>query len=601
MNTTPTLSIWTARLLAVVFATVATLVFYKGYGRADQIEQLPIILRALDSGFLTQDFFTNVTEGAIARLHYSKLLAALIQLTGSLPLLFLLITWISNIAIALISFGITRDLFGGSARAGLFAVALVMAAYTFSLGWISVGSMWMLTPTTLVLPFVLAAVWALIKNSIVLAVSLCVVASAIHPLLGLEVGGILLFVDVVRRFILARSIHGRQLAIWGICALLLGAAAYVLVYPQLTQEKIASPDFIYILATFRHPHHYVPSTFGWMEYAAAAVFLIVAAQAFLQWEARHQNPEASIAVKVLATILLGLCLPGYLLVEVWPVRLVTTAQLFRILYVVKWLGLIFLAGKMANARNWNSIVQYAGAMHPFALGLGSWSGPWWSQRVTSGSIVSKLVPLLVIALMIAMTLYVQSLLLNILVLASFGAVLFLYKFFSERLLRVLSLSALLLAAVFVAREGRIPFPGKDLVHAQIGSEITPELPPAALEVAAFAKAHSPEDAIFLTPPAWGQFRLLAHRAIVVDFKAFPFTDRSMEAWYKRMGDCYGQPSGAGFQALPGFDANYRKISDQQLLELKERYGAGFAVLYLETPSQFPLVFENHTYKVVNIQ
>lgn len=357
-------------MLAVVFATVATLVFYKGYGRADQIEQLPIILRALDSGFLTQDFFTNVTEGAIARLHYSKLLAALIQLTGSIPLLFLLITWISNIAIAQISFGITRDLFEGSARAGLFAVALVMAAYTFSLGWISVGSMWMLTPTTLVLPFVLAAVWALIKSKVVLAVSLCVVASAIHPLLGLEVGGILLFADVLRRVLLARSINGRQLTIWSACALLLGAAAYVLVYPQLTQEKIASPDFIYILATFRHPHHYVPSTFGWVEYVAAAVFLIVSAQAFLQWEAKHQNPEASIAVKVLATILLGLCLPGYLLVEVWPVRLVTTAQLFRMLYIVKWLGLIFLAGKMANARNWNGIVQYAGAMHPFALGKG---------------------------------------------------------------------------------------------------------------------------------------------------------------------------------------------------------------------------------------
>jgi hypothetical protein len=599
INNSTTRTVWSARLLAALFATLATLVFYKGYGRSDQIEQLPIILRAMDSDFLKMDFFTNVTEGAIARLYYSKLLALLYPLTGSLPLLFLLLTWVSNMAIALVSFGFARQLFGGDTRAGLFAAALAMAAYTFELGWIASGSMWMMTPTTIVLPFVLGAVWALIANRVVLAVALCAVASAIHPLLGLEVGGILLLVDVIRRLVLKAPFGGMQLALWGFCALLLGSAAYLLVYPQLTQEKIASSEFIYILAEFRHPHHYLPSSFAYLDYAAAAVFLIVAARAFRSWERRQADSGASVAVKWLVGTLLGLALLGYVLVEIIPLRLAVTAQFFRLLFLVKWAGLIFLAGEMARARFWSSVLPYAGAMHPFALWLGTWFSGWWSARERAvPAFVFYAVIALALGLLIVLTLSIQNLLPPIVLLALLGVVLYLYDFLSERLLRALSIAALLMAGVFFVGGGQVAVFGKTVAQPRMGIDIIPELPPAAVELAAFAKAWSPEEAIFLTPPSWGQFRILAQRAIVVDFKAFPFSDVSMKAWHQRLVDCYGESRGTGFHALPGLEANYRSIQDSKLGELRQRYGADFAVLYLETPSQYPVVFENSDYKMV---
>jgi hypothetical protein len=122
-----------------------------------------------------------------------------------------------------------------------------------------------------------------------------------------------------------------------------------------------------------------------------------------------------------------------------------------------------------------------------------------------------------------------------------------------------------------------------------------------VEIASFARGHIREDAVFLTPPLFGQFRITARRAIVVDFRWFPFHDLAMVEWRRRLSDCYGEAERAGFKAAFEMDRSYRAITDKKLIYIAKKYGSLYAVLYKETPTPFPILFENDTYKIVKIE
>jgi len=120
-------------------------------------------------------------------------------------------------------------------------------------------------------------------------------------------------------------------------------------------------------------------------------------------------------------------------------------------------------------------------------------------------------------------------------------------------------------------------------------------------LASFARKLTAEDSVFLVPPNLGSWRLLAHRAIVVDFKVFPFQDGAMAEWYERMLDCYGSPHCGGFSGCDELDNQYRRITEEQMLETRRKYGATHAVLYSETPCDMPVLFQDALYKVVRIE
>jgi hypothetical protein len=123
----------------------------------------------------------------------------------------------------------------------------------------------------------------------------------------------------------------------------------------------------------------------------------------------------------------------------------------------------------------------------------------------------------------------------------------------------------------------------------------------AAEMAKYARTHTPSQAVFLTPPDWGQFRLLARRAIVVDFKAFPFQDMAMAAWYERLTTCYGTPQATGFAMLPALKGHYAGLDDPRLEALRNRYGIGYAVLYAQTPTSLPVLHATANHKLVALE
>ena len=592
-------------LLSAIFGIITTISTYAGYGISNNIEQLPILLRSLENTYLLNDFFTNASARSIARLHYARIVTTLAGSEQNFPLVFLLVTLLANISISVITYHFARHLFKNSQKAGIYASALAMSVLMFSLGWSSTIYQGLMIPSTMILPLLLGAIFALMCGQLLTAMFLSGAASIIHPLLGLETGGILLITFVIFQLSSKRkSFQGWWKAI--IPGLLtLAAFSLVSVVPHLSQPKIDSNLFIYIIAYFRHPHHYLPSTFGSVEYLSAAVFL--ATIILFYYRERHkQEQSSSLMIAILGSLVLLLSIGGYIFVEIIPSRLWVTAQTFRLLYIVRWLGLILIAGTIADKRldNPTRALYLLSALHPLFLGGAAFSQSLRDSLARNHRRLSRIfAPPLILLIIVALFRYVYILPSSIVLLGLYVLLILAVITFSRQLFY----SILLLSTVFVLLPGslykRLPYLSQTALFKSMETRLTLKLEPPhtpAGDVAEFARRNTPKESIFLTPPRYGQFRILARRAIVVDFKSFPFTDTAMLEWYNRIINCYGKPTRAGFAMLYELNENYSNITDTTLLRLQKKYNFSYAILYKHTLTHFEILFQNERYKVVSV-
>jgi hypothetical protein len=121
-----------------------------------------------------------------------------------------------------------------------------------------------------------------------------------------------------------------------------------------------------------------------------------------------------------------------------------------------------------------------------------------------------------------------------------------------------------------------------------------------VRIAAYARDTLPQDAIVLTTPSFGAFRIFAERAIVVDYKCWTFRDP--EAWYDRMRDVYGNFGiRRGQLLMQVLDRIYERIDDQKIDRIGETYGADFAVVSRGTATRHRTMFLGEAFKLVEIQ
>ena len=115
--------------------------------------------------------------------------------------------------------------------------------------------------------------------------------------------------------------------------------------------------------------------------------------------------------------------------------------------------------------------------------------------------------------------------------------------------------------------------------------------PHTVDLATVARENTGPEAVFLIPWGWDwqYWRLFTERAVVVDFKAFPFQDEGMEEWYGRYLDIYDQ--GAGYP----YD-----VTESELLELQRRYRFHYAMLPVGAGMSFPVLASSGDWKLVQV-
>jgi hypothetical protein len=131
----------------------------------------------------------------------------------------------------------------------------------------------------------------------------------------------------------------------------------------------------------------------------------------------------------------------------------------------------------------------------------------------------------------------------------------------------------------------------------------------ALVVADWLAANSPREAVISVPPSYSGMRYRAQRAIVVNFKAYPFTAEGTSEWFERLAAWapglwsasveLNAPSGATTTAaaastLAQMDRGYESLTASRLATLSEAYQADWIVRktrLLDADSLFSLVAE----------
>ena len=600
-------------LFLALLAVVATIVGYR-FGFGNQVEQLPIVMRLLDSSYLTNDFYVESASKFGPRFYYAHIVAGLAWFAPLSVVLFGL-TLLVNLALVAISHFATRRLLGGDKIAGFVAATLVIAVSSFALGMVTDIRFVDFQPGSLAIPFALAAFWAGLERRPILAGTLAAVASVPHPLYGVEAGAIALATALVSGSFtpsggIDRSSVLRSIA-WSLAgAIVLAASTVVLwVLPMIgaTGERIPTSELFSILAELRAPHHYLPSHFPLRHYASFAAFGIAAALAWTAWRrAGSGSGQPDLAFFVAPVTIAIACIGGFVFVELWPSRLWVTAQPFRLLFLLKWQGFLLLGwliarwireGKLTYRwLGWMALAGSSGGAHaPVAclclLADRFGTHPWRKGPPLPVTLIVAGVGVVTIGLLFELGSLDDSVLVALATLVA----LLLVRIPLQKLRYALPVILVTLVVLGVGFGLSIaPFATTGLAPVLSLDEISGD----EADAARWVRENVDVDAVFVAPPDLGAFRLLARRALVVDWKAIPFEDLAMREWRDRIHFCYGEVESGGFAALDELRRRYHSVTDAKLTAIGVRYGAHFALLYRETPTSRPVLYTNASYRIV---
>ena len=338
-----------------------------------------------------------------------------------------------------------------------------------------------------------------------------------------------------------------------------------------------------------------------------------------KWWFDDPSTDKGLAIRVLATVVIVLLLwaASYVFVELFPVRLWVIAQTFRLCFIVSWLGFLLLAGTCARILKGGKSLSGSCSMWIVLMGTTNMAQPLlalWGHiveivRRKLKSRTPQVIETIVLGLSLLVAAIVlarhgnrrESLALFLLLSISFWLAFGPRRWY--RLLLPLVLVASLVSAVALNRCYRVPLLSRfvdKIAHATI--TLSDHAEEALDETAQYARENTEEHVIFVTPPRFGRFRLIARKAIVVDHKAFPLQDWAMAEWKRRITDCYGEvaESGPFWPKVYKMDEYYRQITNERVLSVAKKYGASYAVLYADTQSDFPVVFNNESYKIVRL-
>lgn len=536
--------------VSVIFGTLTTLFSYS-FGNFDHIEQLPILYRTLDSDYLVNDFFVNANQGFSPRFYYSQVIS-LFSTLGGIPLLFFIGTLFSNALIAILSYLSAQELFN-SKEAGIIAAGLVMTLPLLSLGSdvVLYGSMF--TPTTLVFPLILLSFYLFLKNKLFLSVICLGITSIFHVLIGLEYGVLFISTSIVLDLLKKRSFRGilKKSSLFIVLALFLS----INLIPHFqNRTSIDSDLFIEIIAHFRHPHHYILSEILDLKEFVSLLLTAVLTVIILYTSKKKLSPTKQIrSIKLMGALILIAVVFGWFFTEIIPLKSITTLQTLRMVNLLKWILLLFLSQFIYEVVKKNRIGLKEIIVALCALGL---------IFISDKSLIKTV---------------------GIAILYS-GCILLTLK----NRIKILSFGFIVVVTLLT------------LTNSNYFADVNPyrkhylsayPLEKSKADLVKFIKQNTDENTVFMTPHDFGFIRTEAKRAIVVDFKAFPFPESAMKEWYQRIQDCYGLEKN-------NFIDHYKDLDQKDLLELKNKYGFQYAVLYQSNKTDFPILFSNSEYKII---
>ncbi len=357
--------------------------------------------------------------------------------------------------------------------------------------------------------------------------------------------------------------------------LLVAVGAGLVYVPMVLQGTtstglLTNQEFVELYASVRHPHHVVPSAWPGNEWMHLVLFYLGGVLCLL----KARTLPAAYRVGLLLVVggaALGLLL-NFLLVELWPWAVVAKLQFARMTpfaQLAVLIGLAVLFQEHLKQRHGAVCILLAVApvahlpgllLIVLALAMPALERISIDLRSKAGLGLAALfwVGLYRFPLSSPPVYWIQALLEGPLLLGVLLTPYLLTRWAPKTQTRIVTgLMVMTSGVLLIGLGGVLP----DRLDALFANKVTVS-GVWRDDVGRLAQRFRHEavgDALVLTPPSVQHFRLYSRQSVVVDFKAFPFTDRGIKEWSARM------------EAVAG----YCSQSPASLAEVARRYGAAY--------------------------
>lgn len=330
------------------------------------LDGYPAIERWLDPSFLLSDFYTNTTQGYGVDTWQAWLFGSIQQAFGlDYSFQIAMLTALRHFLWPVILYRFFNALLHDEAMALLGVVLGVVSSFAMpkTLGWAWVwgdGS-----PAVFAIFFAVLAWTELLNRRLWSCFLLLTAVTIIQPLVGVHscifVATIFLFDYSYPEKKLAFQLPENYLAAVTFFAVF--AWQYLSLSPSAS-ERLPVKEYAQILVWERHPGDFLPSHFPtdtWIAFAIAAIAISI--MLIRIWSLL---PRRTLIVGGLA-VYAGICIVGYVLVELWPVRMVVDLIPYRTVAIGAPLMLAIIACFTASELRANRWISSLGVIMAFAL------------------------------------------------------------------------------------------------------------------------------------------------------------------------------------------------------------------------------------------
>jgi hypothetical protein len=124
-----------------------------------------------------------------------------------------------------------------------------------------------------------------------------------------------------------------------------------------------------------------------------------------------------------------------------------------------------------------------------------------------------------------------------------------------------------------------------------------------IDACRWIQGNGPKNTVYLAPPGLYGFTYLSDRSSVVEFKINPDGGQFLKEWFERLTDLSGGklPEVKGLAMRRPLDRAFAGLDKQTLLTLSNKYSAHVAVLPAASEADFPVLFQNKGFRVVELR
>ncbi|MGL5059962.1 MAG: DUF6798 domain-containing protein [Microcoleus sp.] len=371
---------------------------------------------------------------------------------------------------------------------------------------------------------------------------------------------------------------------------LLAVMAGIVYVPMLltgttSTQTIDNAEFVFIHAKVRNPHHILPSNWDIGNWLNFICFIIGGLLCIKKTDLLPKEDKVKFYL-IIATSIIALFF-NYVFVEIYPIAFIAKLQLARTVPFAQLI--IFIAVSLTVDRLYRNKQIAVGLLLltvltlPFRgfifLGLSVWQ--------TTNYVFPKRYNILLWILAAGTSIFSLTYPLpdsweiagdRIFSIPIFFSILA-FPFILEQTVIAESIKSLILRTLAVITAatlvfgvaGILPKPILNLFRSRVNIDVTPQddLSRLALRF----RQNSSRDALVLIPPSVTSFQYFSERAIVVNFKNFPFTEQGIKEWKNRMEAILGISLNP--QMIWGGNDFFSRRSGAELVKVARNYQADY--------------------------